>query len=209
MPVVPDGATGRINFVRIGKMTRTTNSLPTLTLASGSSCKSVSLMKNGLSVALLLFFLLLELTSFAQSKTDVDSVIANTQYIQKGEAIIDVGGKNEHTFMYSRVTNNNKLYTDSTATIDIQSLYKILQNGYKFHDLAINYSQDPGSYLKGGELKPTTMDEYVSEFRNIILSLQIGEISMPFKTDFGYHIAQLIAMKDGIYTTRHILLRVD
>jgi parvulin-like peptidyl-prolyl isomerase len=53
------------------------------------------------------------------------------------------------------------------------------------------------------------MDEYVSEFGNVILTLKTDEISKPFKTNFGYHIAQLIAAKDGIYTTRHILLRVD
>ena len=166
-------------------------------------------MKNTLVYALSIVLALLMNVSFGQSKMELDSIISNAQVIFKGETIIGVGGKSTLMPMYSRVTNNNKFYTDLTANIEIQSLYKMLQNGYAFHDLAVTYSQDPGSYKKGGVLEPTTMDEYVSEFRSTILTLKPDEISKPFKTNFGYHIAQLIAVKDGIYTTRHILLRVD
>ena len=159
--------------------------------------------------ALLTVLLLLKTVSFAQPKTALDSIISNTQVIFKGETIYDVGGNSRIAPMYSRVTNNNKFYTDSTARVDSQLLYKMIQNGSDFYDLAVNYSQDPGSYKKGGELKPTFMDEYVEEYRKAILKLKIGEISLPFKSMYGYHIAQLISVKDGIYVSRHILLRLD
>ncbi len=166
-------------------------------------------MKNALFFTLLPVLMLLKITSYSQPKTAIDSIIDNTQVIFKGETIIDVGGKSTLMPMYSRVTNNNKFYTDSTANVDSQSLYKMIQNGSSFHDLAVNYSQDPGSYRKGGELRPTNMDEYVEEYRNAILKLKINEISPPFKSMYGYHIAQLISVKDGVYVSRHILLRVD
>ncbi|MBO0939562.1 peptidylprolyl isomerase [Fibrella sp. HMF5335] len=129
--------------------------------------------------------------------------------IDSSETIIDVGGNATLVLMYSRVTNNNVVYTDSTAILEIQSLYRMLKNGYNFHDLAVKYSQDPGSYKSGGTLKPSTTDDYVPEFRSAVLALTKDGISRPFKTDFGYHIVQLVGVKEGLYTARHILLRVD
>jgi fatty acid-binding protein DegV len=97
-------------------------------------------MKNAVLSTILALTSLLATTSFGQSKTAVDSVISNTQVIFKGETIIDVGGKSTLIPMYSRVTNNNKFYTDSTAALEIQSLYKMLKNGYDFQVLAVTYS---------------------------------------------------------------------
>ncbi|MBC8152372.1 MAG: peptidylprolyl isomerase [Bacteroidetes bacterium] len=111
--------------------------------------------------------------------------------------------------LYSRETNNNTRYTDSTAKVEIESLYKMLQNGYDFSGLAVRYSQDPGSYKVGGELGLSTMRDYVFEYRNVVMGLTVNEISPPFLTEYGYHIVQLIGKKDGLYNTRHILLRTD
>ncbi len=111
--------------------------------------------------------------------------------------------------LVSRATNNNVVYTDSTAKVEIQSIYKMLQNGYDFSGLAIRYSQDPGSYKAGGELGFSTMSNYVPEYKNVVLGLAVNEISRPFKSEYGYHIVQLIGRKDELYNTRHILLRVD
>ena len=47
----------------------------------------------------------------------------------------------------------------------------------------------------------------VKEFREVAFSLQEGEISEPFKTDFGYHIILLDKIKVHEYDVRHILLR--
>lgn len=110
---------------------------------------------------------------------------------------------------YSRETNNNVRYTDSTARVEIMSIYKMLQNGYDFSGLAVRYSQDPGSYAVGGELGFSSLSNYVEEYRRVALSLAVNEVSKPFKTEFGYHIVQLIAKKEGLYDTRHILLRTE
>jgi alpha-glucosidase len=109
---------------------------------------------------------------------------------------------------YSPKTNNNIQYDDSTAKITIDSLYNLLVAGRNFKDIAFNYSQDPGSYKQGGELTSATLDAYVNEYRDAILKLTLNEISKPFRTRFGYHIAQLLFKKDSLYLTKHILIRV-
>ena len=47
----------------------------------------------------------------------------------------------------------------------------------------------------------------VKEFRDVAFSLQEGEISEPFETDFGYHIVLLEKIRGQEYDVRHILLR--
>ncbi len=68
---------------------------------------------------------------------------------------------------------------------------QILSGKSTFSDLAKKYSQDPGSKDKGGELGWVTRGEMVKEFEDAIFALKKGEITKPFKTKFGYHIAQL------------------
>ncbi len=111
--------------------------------------------------------------------------------------------------LYDRRTNNNLNYNDSTAKKAIWLLYDSLQQGEKFTDFAFKYSQDPGSYKQGGELKSTTMQEYVKEYKEVVFNLNPSEISKPFRSDFGYHIVQLVSRKDSVFVTRHVLLRID
>ena len=61
-----------------------------------------------------------------------------------------------------------------------------------FGELAKEYSEDPGSALKGGEYDWTDPSTYVPEFKNTLLSLDKNEISEPFRTQFGWHIVQLL-----------------
>lgn len=61
-----------------------------------------------------------------------------------------------------------------------------------FGELAKEYSEDPGSALKGGEYDWTDPTTYVPAFRDTLLSLDKNEISDPFRTTFGWHIVQLL-----------------
>jgi hypothetical protein len=111
--------------------------------------------------------------------------------------------------LYSRLTNNNISYNDSTAKVAIGALSDSLHQGKSFTDLAFKYSQDPGSYKQGGELRPNTMEGFVKEYKEAVFTLNPGEISPPFRSEFGYHIVQLVSRKENVFVTRHILLRVD
>lgn len=73
--------------------------------------------------------------------------------------------------------------------IDIRS--KILA-GADFHELAKKYSEDYGSALKGGDLGWSNPGSFVPVFEKTMSSLAILEISMPFQSEFGWHILQVI-----------------
>lgn len=74
---------------------------------------------------------------------------------------------------------------------------EILSGKEKFSELAQNHSQDPGSAIKGGELGWSDPRMYVDEFRDMTISLPVGEISKPFKTTHGWHIVQVLDRRDS------------
>jgi peptidyl-prolyl cis-trans isomerase SurA len=83
----------------------------------------------------------------------------------------------------------------------------ILENGASFRSKAVLYSEDPGSASKGGKYTLNRKQpRMVKEFRQVAFSLQEGEISDPFKTDFGYHIITLDKIRGQEYDVAHILL---
>lgn len=85
--------------------------------------------------------------------------------------------------------------------VDVEEL------GMSFSSKAVLYSQDPGSRSSGGKYtlhrkKP----RMVKEFRDIAFSMQEGQISDPFKTDFGWHILVVERIRGQEVDVRHILL---
>ena len=81
------------------------------------------------------------------------------------------------------------------------------ERGLSFSSKAVLYSQDPGSRSNGGKYtlhrkKP----RMVKEFRDIAFSMQEGQISDPFKTDFGWHILIVEKIRGQEVDIRHILL---
>lgn len=60
-----------------------------------------------------------------------------------------------------------------------------------FADLARQYSEDPGSAAKGGELGWANPAVYVPAFAQTLNSLDVNEISEPFRSSHGWHIVQL------------------
>ena len=84
---------------------------------------------------------------------------------------------------------------------------KIESGTYQFSTLAILYSEDRGSALQGGELGFMTKGKLVPEFANMAFSLyDKTKVSRIVKTEFGYHIIQLIERKNDQVNCRHILL---
>ena len=75
-----------------------------------------------------------------------------------------------------------------------------------FATKAVLYSQDPGSRATGGYYKMNKKTQFVKEFKEVAFSLQEGEISAPFETDYGYHIIYVEKIKGQDIELRHILL---
>jgi peptidyl-prolyl cis-trans isomerase SurA len=83
----------------------------------------------------------------------------------------------------------------------------IEERGASFRSKAVLYSQDPGSASKGGKYTLNRKQpRMVKEFRQVAFALQEGEVSEPFKTDFGYHIITLEKIRGQEYDVAHILL---
>ncbi|MBT8278011.1 MAG: peptidylprolyl isomerase [Bacteroidia bacterium] len=84
----------------------------------------------------------------------------------------------------------------------------VIDNGASFTTKAVFYSEDTGSKKDGGKYTLNkNRPQMVKEFRDVAFSLQEGEISEPFETEFGYHIILLEKIRGQEYDVRHILLR--
>lgn len=83
----------------------------------------------------------------------------------------------------------------------------VLERGSSFASKAILYSQDPGSRSKGGKYTLNRKQpRMVKEFRDMAFRLEEGEISEPFRTDFGWHILMVDKIRGQEIDVRHILL---
>ncbi|BCO17813.1 peptidylprolyl isomerase SurA [Alteromonas sp. McT4-15] len=61
-----------------------------------------------------------------------------------------------------------------------------------FAELAKEYSEDPGSALRGGELGWSDPENYTPAFKEALAQLEPGEFSDPVRSTFGWHLIQLI-----------------
>lgn len=94
----------------------------------------------------------------------------------------------------------------------IAQLIKIRQDildGSSFKMKAIINSQDPGVTQNGGKYPVTKESNFIKEFKEMAFSLDKGQISMPFKSDFGYHIMQLHEIKGNTRIASHILMQPE
>jgi len=79
----------------------------------------------------------------------------------------------------------------------IKSIYEDLAKGADFQRLAQANSDDQSSANKGGEISWVGTGKTTPEFENAVFNLQnIGDISQPVKTEFGWHIIKLLDKRD-------------
>ncbi len=84
---------------------------------------------------------------------------------------------------------------------------RIVEDKEDFAELASKYSADPGSARNGGELGWVSRGSFVPEFEAAAYRMQDGEFSEIVKTDFGYHLIQLLERRGNQINTRHILIK--
>ena len=76
-----------------------------------------------------------------------------------------------------------------------------LKAGGKFEDLAKQFSTDPSSKDKGGELGFFGKGQMVPAFQNAAFADPVGKITAPVKSPFGYHIIQVEEIKPAVKAT--------
>ncbi|NDK17865.1 MAG: peptidylprolyl isomerase [Flavobacteriales bacterium CG_4_9_14_0_2_um_filter_35_242] len=87
---------------------------------------------------------------------------------------------------------------------------KEVEDGTSFRMKAILYSNDPAVTSADGDIYTINRQSgFVKEFKEAAFSLNEGEISEPFKSEFGYHILQLLKIKGKDRDVRHILLQPE
>jgi len=89
----------------------------------------------------------------------------------------------------------------------LREFKKRVSEGEKFSTLAVLYSEDNTSAVKGGEIGFVGKAEVDPEYAAAAFQLKVGQVSPIVKSSFGYHIIQLIERRANKINTRHILLR--
>jgi len=76
-----------------------------------------------------------------------------------------------------------------------ERLYDRIKNGEDFGELAKSFSEDPGSALNGGDLNWVDPNSLVPEFREQMANAQQGEVTKPFKTQYGWHVLEVLGRR--------------
>ncbi len=113
-------------------------------------------------------------------------------------------------YVYAQITRlpgSTELAKQRTRESLLELRQRII-DGERFDRLAVMYSVDPGSALRGGEYDPLPLETWVEPFREAVAKLQPGQTSGVVETEYGFHIIQLIDKSaDNLYHVRHILMK--
>jgi peptidyl-prolyl cis-trans isomerase SurA len=91
----------------------------------------------------------------------------------------------------------------------VQSILDSIRAGGDFADFAKRYSTDPGSAASGGDLGWEKRGVFVREFEETVFAMKENDISGIVKTQFGFHIIQLLGRRGESVHARHILIKID
>jgi peptidyl-prolyl cis-trans isomerase SurA len=86
----------------------------------------------------------------------------------------------------------NEVQDDALTKQKLTEIRARILKGEDFAAIARVTSEDPGSGSQGGDLGWTSPGTFVLEFDQVLAALKENEISEPFRTQFGWHIVQLL-----------------
>lgn len=101
----------------------------------------------------------------------------------------------------------NEIIDDATAKQRLDDALEKIRAGEDFGEHAKLLSDDPGSANQGGELGWASPDNFAPEFEQTILASEIGVISEPFRTQFGWHILEV--MERRLYDNTEDLKQIN
>lgn len=128
------------------------------------------------------------------SDDDVEAK-AREIYDRTRQRVDSTGGLVKASHILIRMGQQARPEEQDKAKARIDSLYSVLLGGADFADIARQYSND-GSARNGGELGWIEKGQTVKEFEDAIFSMEPGETSKPFTTQFGWHIVKVTDKQD-------------
>lgn len=103
--------------------------------------------------------------------------------------------ENKESFVELEQVEASHILVEDEATAT--EVAEKLASGGDFADLAAEYSTDTANTESGGELGYFAKGDMVEEFENTAFSMEVGTISDPVKTDYGYHIIKVTDKKEA------------
>ena len=95
------------------------------------------------------------------------------------------------------------------ALMRIMEIKKKLDAGADFNTLATEYTEDPATAPRGGDLGFIKRGDLVKEFEEVAFELEPGQISDVVQTQFGYHLIKLIEKRGEKVHSAHILIQLQ
>lgn len=102
----------------------------------------------------------------------------------------------------------NQYGSDEKNLEEANKLYQQLLGGANFEKLAKEFSKDPGSASKGGDLGYFGKGQMVKEFEDACFNGKVGEVQKPVKTNYGYHIIKVTDRSDKKFVVEKIVNQV-
>lgn len=114
--------------------------------------------------------------------------------------LVGIGGEQQQHIVTLTHVRHILLKADANmlpedAKKQINNIYQQLKSGKDFALMAKQYSLDAASALKGGDLGWVSPGELVPEFEKTMNKLALHTVSRPIKTQFGWHLIEVIARK--------------
>ena len=82
-------------------------------------------------------------------------------------------------------------------------------SGLSFEEAAKKYSADPGSKDQGGNLGYVPRGTFVKEFDRVVFTVEKNILTEPIKTQYGYHLIEVLERTGEKVLSRHILIRTE
>jgi peptidyl-prolyl cis-trans isomerase SurA len=99
--------------------------------------------------------------------------------------------KEEQTLLRHILVMPSEIRSEEEAEALIRQVHDELEAGGDFVALAAEHSEDPGSALNGGDLGWTSGNEFVPAFREAMYATTTGELSEPFRSQYGWHVLEV------------------
>jgi len=107
--------------------------------------------------------------------------------------------KSRHILLTPSAIRNSEQTKNALNEIRIRII-----DGEDFAELADEFSEDPGSAKKGGDLGWLGLGVLADEFEKTMIESEIGEISEVFETQFGYHFLEVLGKRNHDMTKENI-----